>query len=51
MSQTISGHCDLDLVLKIIVIEPYLLYSLSKEFQIWCVYASWDGGVSLTILG
>ena len=29
----------------------YLLYSLRKEFQIWCVDASWDGGVSRTIFG
>ena len=29
----------------------YLLYSLSWEFQIWCVDASWDEGVSRTIFG
>ena len=29
----------------------YLLYSLRQEFQIWCVDASMDGGVSHTILG
>ena len=29
----------------------YLLYSLRKEFQIWCVNASWDDGVSYTIFG
>ena len=41
-----------DLVSRI-GIEPdaYLLYSLRKEFQIWCVNASWDGGVSRLILG
>ena len=27
----------------------YLLYSLRKESQIWCVDTSWDGGVSPTI--
>ena len=41
-----------DLV-SIIGIESgaYLRYSLRQEFQIWCVYASWDGGVSRTIFG
>ena len=29
----------------------YLLYSLRYEFQIVCVNASWNGGVSQTILG
>ena len=29
----------------------YLLYSLKKEFQIWCMNASWDGRESHTILG
>ena len=29
----------------------YLLYSLRQESQIWCVDASWDGGVSRTIFG
>ena len=29
----------------------YLLYSLRIEFQIWCVNASWDEGVSHTIFG
>ena len=28
-----------------------LLYSLRKEFLIWCVNASWDDGVSHTIFG
>ena len=40
-----------DLVLRIIVSEAYLLFSLSEEFQIWCVDTSWDSGVSHTILG
>ena len=30
---------------------PYLPYSLRYEFQIRCVDASWDGGVSRTIFG
>ena len=38
-----------ELVLRIIVSRAYLLYSLSEEFQIWCVDASWDSGVSFTI--
>ena len=40
-----------DLVLRIIVSGAYLLYSLSEEFQIWCVDASWDRGVSCFIFG
>ena len=48
-----SGHCDLtsDLVLRIIVSGAYLLHSLRWGFQIWCVDASLDGGVSCTIFG
>ena len=38
-----------DLVLRIIVLGAYLLYSLSYEFQFWCVDASWDSGVTCTI--
>ena len=38
-----------DLVLRIIVSRAYLLHSLRYEFQIWCVDASWYGGVSYTI--
>ena len=40
-----------DLVVRIIVSRAYLFYSLSEEFQIWCVDASWDGGVSCIIFG
>ena len=40
-----------DLVLRIIVSRAYVLYSLSEEFQIWCVDASLDSGVSCTIFG
>ena len=40
-----------DLVFRIIVSGAYLLYSLSKEFQIWCVDTSWDSGVSCSIFG
>ena len=47
---TSLGHCDLDIdLVSRIGIISYIL--LSKEFQIWCVYASWDGGVSHTIFG
>ena len=35
--------------LVIIVSGAYLFYYLRKESQIWCVNASWDGGVSCTI--
>ena len=45
------GHCDLDLVLRIIVSGAYLLYYLRKESQIWCVDASWNDEVSRTIIG
>ena len=40
----------IDLVLRIIVSRAYLLYSLSEESQIWCVDASWDEEVLLTII-
>ena len=40
-----------DLVLRIIVSRACLFYSLSEEFQIWCVDASLDSGVSCTIFG
>ena len=30
---------------KCIESGAYLLYSLRKEFQIWCVNASWDDRV------
>ena len=40
-----------DLVLRIIVSRVYLLYSLNEEFQIWCLDASCDSGVSCTIFG
>ena len=40
-----------DLVSRIIVSRPYLLYYLRQEYQIWDMDASLDGGVSLTISG
>ena len=40
-----------DLVLRIIVSQACLLYSLSEEFQIWGVVASLDSRVSCTIFG
>ena len=39
-----------DLVLIIIVSGAYLFYYLRKESQIWCVNASWGGGMTCTIL-
>ena len=41
-----------DLVSRICIASgAYLLYSLRQEFIICCVNASWDDGVSRTILG
>ena len=38
-----------DLVFRIIMFGEFSLYYLSKETQIWCVVASWDGSfVTLT---
>ena len=45
------GHCDLDLVFRIIVSGAYLLHYLRQESQIWCVDASWDDEVCRTIIG
>ena len=42
---------DFDLVCRIIISRTYLLYYLRWESQIYCVDASWDGGVSCTING
>ena len=39
-----------DLVFTIIVSGAHLIHYLRKEFQIWCVDASWNGGVPCTIL-
>ena len=39
-----------DLVFMIIVSGDYLLYYLRQESQFWCMNASWDDGVSGTIL-
>ena len=48
-----SGHCDLDpdLVFRIFVSGAYLSYYLRKEYQIWCVHASWDVNCRLPTLG
>ena len=37
------------LVFLIVVSGAYLLYYFREESKIWCVDASWDGGVSCTI--
>ena len=48
------GHCDLDLLPSF---RNYCVQSISLVFfeigipKLVCVYASWDGGVSQTILG
>ena len=39
-----------DLVFRIIMSGAYLLYYLRWESQIWCVDASWDDKLSLTII-
>ena len=49
---TVSLNLTSDLVSRnCIESGACLLYSLRKEFQIWCVNASWDKGVSHAILG
>ena len=40
------GHCDLDIVSRIIVSRAYLIYYLREEFQIWCMDASLDADMS-----
>ena len=47
----LPGHCNLDLVSRIILSGAYLLYYLKSESQIWYIDASLDGDVSLTFLG
>ena len=37
--------------LSCFVSGAYLLYSLRQELKIWCVDASWDGGVSRLLSG
>ena len=43
------GHCDVDLVSRLIVSGAYLLYYLKKESQIWYVDASLNGDMLRTI--
>ena len=45
------GHCDLDLVSRIIVSGAYLLYHLRQDSQIWCMDASLDGICRVPFLG
>ena len=40
-----------DLVLRFILSRACLLYSLSEEFQIWCVDASLDSECHVPFLG
>ena len=35
-----SGHCDLDLVFRIIMSGAYVLYFFEVEIPIWCADAS-----------
>ena len=47
---TVTLNLTSDLVSRnCIESRTYLLYSVRWEFQIWCVNAFWDGGVSHTI--
>ena len=45
------GHCDLDLILRILVAEALILYYLGKESRIWCMDTSLDGDMLLTVMG
>ena len=45
------GHCDLDLVFRIIVSGAYLAYYLRMKTQMWYVDASCDTDMSHIILG
>ena len=51
MLMTILGHCDIDLVSRIIMPGAYSLYFLRWESQIWCEDSSWAGRVAHTIFG
>ena len=47
----VLGHCDLDLVSRIIVSVALLLYIyMRQEYQIWCVHASWNCDITLHFL-
>ena len=43
------GHCDLDLVSRLIMPGAYIIYYLRAESQIWCMDASLDADMSRTI--
>ena len=45
------GHCDLDLISRIIVSGAYLIYYLREEFQICYMDTSLSVDMSRTILG
>ena len=53
MSHTILGHCDLDRLhsFKNFCVRSISLIFFEVGIPNFCVYASWDRGVSLTILG
>ena len=48
---TVTWILTCDLVFRIIMSRVYLLYYFRQEYQIWCVGASWDGGVLHIIYG
>ena len=48
---SVLGHCDLDLVSRIIVSGAYLVYNLSEESQILCVDASFVADMLHIFLG
>ena len=48
--EVVLGHCDLDLVFRMIVSGAYLLYYLKLASRICCMNASLDGDMSRTIL-
>ena len=44
-----SGHCDRDLISRIILSGAYLIYYLREESQICCMDTSLEADVSHTI--
>ena len=43
---SVWGHCDLDLVSRIILSGADLIYYMREESQIWCMGASFGGDMS-----
>ena len=44
------GHCDLDLLSRIIMSGAFFVYYLKEQCQIWCMDASLGDDMSCTIL-